>query len=94
MRLNYQSIINFLQLFLAGESIFFNNNEAGQFFVLYFCVFCVFRGSFSKQFLVMPRPHPETKERQHKWFAQHIGSPRRGVFITAPHDAAATPGDI
>jgi hypothetical protein len=30
---------------------------------------------------MMPRPHPETNENQHKRFAQHIGSPRRGVFI-------------
>jgi DNA-binding response OmpR family regulator len=27
----------------------------------------------------MPRPHPETNENQHKRFAQHIGSPRRGA---------------
>jgi len=25
------------------------------------------------------RPHPETNENQHQRFAQHIGSPRRGV---------------
>jgi fengycin family lipopeptide synthetase D len=28
---------------------------------------------------MMPRPHPETNENQHKRFAQHIGSPRRGA---------------
>ena len=27
---------------------------------------------------MMPRLHPETKENQHKRFAQHMGSPRRG----------------
>jgi hypothetical protein len=37
--------------------------------------------AFSWQFLMMPRPHPGTKENQHKRFAQHIGSPRRGVFM-------------
>ena len=30
---------------------------------------------------MMPRPHPETDENLHKRFAQHIGSPRRGVFM-------------
>jgi hypothetical protein len=29
--------------------------------------------------IMMPRPHPETNENQHKRFAQHIGSPRRGA---------------
>jgi signal transduction histidine kinase/DNA-binding response OmpR family regulator len=29
---------------------------------------------------MMPRPHPETNENQHKRFAQHIGSPRRGAL--------------
>jgi hypothetical protein len=29
--------------------------------------------------ITMSRPHPETKENQHKRFAQHIGSPRRGA---------------
>jgi type II secretory pathway component PulK len=28
---------------------------------------------------MMPRPHPETNDNQHKRFAQHIGSPRRGA---------------
>ena len=28
---------------------------------------------------MMPRPHPETDENQHKRFAQHMGSPRRGA---------------
>jgi malonyl CoA-acyl carrier protein transacylase len=28
---------------------------------------------------MMPRPHPETNENQHKRFAQHLGSPRRGA---------------
>jgi hypothetical protein len=51
-------------------------------FLLFFRVFCVFRGLFSKQLPMMPRPHPETNENQHKRFAQHIGSPRRGVKIT------------
>ena len=32
---------------------------------------------------LMPRPHPESKENQPKRFAQHPGTPRRGVFITA-----------
>jgi phosphate transport system ATP-binding protein len=31
--------------------------------------------------IMMPRPHPETNENQHKRFAQHIGSPRRGVHV-------------
>jgi hypothetical protein len=30
--------------------------------------------------IMMPRPHPETNENQHKRFAQHIGSPRRGAL--------------
>jgi hypothetical protein len=30
---------------------------------------------------MMPRLHPATNEIQHKRFAQHIVSPRRGVFI-------------
>ncbi len=30
--------------------------------------------------IMMPRPHPETDENQHQRVAQHIGSPRRGVF--------------
>jgi hypothetical protein len=30
--------------------------------------------------IMMPRPHPETDENQHKRFAQHIGSPRRGAW--------------
>jgi hypothetical protein len=29
--------------------------------------------------VMMPRLHPETNENQHKRFAQHIGSPRRGA---------------
>jgi len=29
--------------------------------------------------IMIPRPHPETNENQHKRFAQHIGSPRRGA---------------
>jgi hypothetical protein len=29
--------------------------------------------------IMMPRPQPETNENQHKRFAQHIGSPRRGA---------------
>jgi hypothetical protein len=29
--------------------------------------------------IMMPRPHPETDENQHKRFAQHIGFPRRGA---------------
>jgi hypothetical protein len=29
--------------------------------------------------IMMPRHHPETNENQHKRFAQHIGSPRRGA---------------
>ena len=29
---------------------------------------------------MMPRPNPETNENQHKRFAQHIGSPRRGAL--------------
>ncbi len=29
--------------------------------------------------IMMPRHHPETNEIQHKRFAQHIGSPRRGA---------------
>jgi hypothetical protein len=29
--------------------------------------------------IMMLRPHPETNENQHKRFAQHIGSPRRGA---------------
>jgi hypothetical protein len=29
--------------------------------------------------IMMPRLHPETNENQHKRFAQHIGSPRRGA---------------
>jgi hypothetical protein len=32
-------------------------------------------------FHMMPRPHPETNENQHHRFAQHIGSPRRGVSL-------------
>ena len=32
---------------------------------------------------MMPRHHPETNENQLKRFAQHIGSPSRGVFIAA-----------
>jgi hypothetical protein len=37
-------------------------------------------GKRSYEFLIMmPRPHPETNENQHKRFAQHIGSPRRGA---------------
>jgi CHAT domain-containing protein len=31
------------------------------------------------QLIMMPRPHPGTSENQHKRFAQHIGSPRRGA---------------
>jgi hypothetical protein len=42
---------------------------------------------------MMPRPHPETNKNLHKRFAQHIGSPRRGVFIAVTHEAAASPGD-
>ncbi len=34
-----------------------------------------------QQFHLMPRPHPETDENLHKRFAQHIGPPRRGVFM-------------
>ena len=29
--------------------------------------------------IMMPRLNPETNENQHKRFAQHIGSPRRGA---------------
>jgi amino acid adenylation domain-containing protein len=29
--------------------------------------------------IMMPRPHPETNENQHKRFAQYIGPPRRGA---------------
>jgi methylmalonyl-CoA mutase len=29
--------------------------------------------------ITMPRPYPETNKNQHKRFAQHIGSPRRGA---------------
>jgi hypothetical protein len=29
--------------------------------------------------LMMPRPHPETNENQHKRFAQHIGPPCHGA---------------
>jgi hypothetical protein len=31
------------------------------------------------QSIMMPRPHTETNENQHQRFAQHMGSPRRGV---------------
>jgi len=41
-----------------------------EFIRLYLCV--------SQQMVMMPRHHPETNENQHKRFAQHIGSPRRG----------------
>ena len=34
---------------------------------------------------MMPRPHPETNENQHKRFAQHIGSPRRGVGLAVSY---------
>jgi hypothetical protein len=37
----------------------------------------------SWQPLMMPRPHPETKENQHKRFAQHIGPPCHGVSLQA-----------
>ncbi len=30
---------------------------------------------------MMPRPHPETNENRHHRFAQHIGAPRREVFM-------------
>jgi hypothetical protein len=30
--------------------------------------------------IMMPRLHPETNKSQHKRFAQHIGSPRRGAL--------------
>jgi hypothetical protein len=33
----------------------------------------------NKPLIMMSRPHPETNESQHKRFAQHIGSPRRGA---------------
>jgi methylmalonyl-CoA mutase len=36
--------------------------------------------------ITMPRPHPETNENQHKRFAQHIGSPRRGAPGRAAED--------
>jgi hypothetical protein len=41
--------------------------------------FRVFRRSFSCHLIMMPRPHPETKENQHQRFAQHIGPPCHGV---------------
>ena len=34
---------------------------------------------------MMPRPHPETNENQHKRFAQHIDSPRRGVGLAVSY---------
>ena len=34
-----------------------------------------------EQSLMMPRPHPEMYENQHKRFAQHIGPPRRGGLM-------------
>jgi hypothetical protein len=59
------------------------------------CFFCKLSKGISKEplaaggkksiFITAPHdaaPSPETNENQHKWFAQHIGSPRRGVFIT------------
>jgi len=30
--------------------------------------------------IMMPRLHPESNKNQHKRFAQHIGSPRRGAL--------------
>jgi hypothetical protein len=48
-------------------------------FLFFFCVFRVFRRSFSQQFLMLSRPHSETNENQHQRFAQHIGPPRRGA---------------
>jgi hypothetical protein len=50
----------------------------------FFCFFSVSSVSsvaklISKQFIMMPRPHPETNENQHKRTAQHIGSPCHGV---------------
>jgi len=32
-----------------------------------------------KSLIMLPRLHPETNKNQHKRFAQHIGSPRRGA---------------
>jgi amino acid adenylation domain-containing protein len=42
---------------------------------------------------MMPRPHPETNENQHKRFAQHIGSPRRGAPGRRRHNIFKT-GDL
>jgi hypothetical protein len=45
---------------------------------------CNFVADFFVIFIVVPHdaaPHTETNENQHKRFAQHIGSPRRGVFV-------------
>jgi glycosyltransferase involved in cell wall biosynthesis len=33
----------------------------------------------NESLIMMPRPHPETNENQHKRFAQHIGSPYHGA---------------
>ena len=50
-------------------------------FLFFLRVFRVFGGSFSCHLIMMPRPHPETNENQHKRTAQQIGSPchRKGM---------------
>jgi CO/xanthine dehydrogenase Mo-binding subunit len=35
--------------------------------------------------IMTPRPNPETNKNQHKRFAQHIGSPRRGVGLAVSY---------
>jgi hypothetical protein len=37
------------------------------------------QAQLGNQLITVPRPHPETNENQHRRFAQHIGSPRRGA---------------
>jgi len=48
--------------------------------LIFLFFFRMFRGSFSSQFQMVSRLHSETNENQHKRFAQHIGSPRRGAL--------------
>jgi hypothetical protein len=40
---------------------------------------CLILKGGHESLIMMPRHHPETNKNQHKRFAQHIGSPRRGA---------------
>ena len=69
-----QTMTAFNQKFLRGGLNQWASGSVGQ------CVNSMIGKRSYEPLIMMPRPHPETNESQHKRFAQHIGSPRRGAW--------------